>query len=90
METLDHLREILMKEDHPLKSISDMSGQDDSNKLYQLIEDGIEKLIKDFTIVANDMRDIFNLYKTIIHIKICFSTCSILQRSSEFNQRCHR
>ena len=53
METLDYLRDSLLKEDYPLKGITQLSGQDDSNKLYQLINDGIEKLIKDFTTVAN-------------------------------------
>lgn len=45
METFDSLRESLLKEDHPLKSISTTSGLDDLNKLYQLIDDGIEKLL---------------------------------------------
>ena len=67
METFDSLRESLLKEDHPLKSISQISGHDDSNKLYQLIDEGIEKLIKDFTIVANEIKDIFKKYKIFIY-----------------------
>ena len=59
LKTLDQLREDLLKEDHPLKAISQLSGQDESTKLNQFIDDGIQKLIKDFTIVANDMKKIF-------------------------------
>ena len=79
MEKLDYLREILIKEDHPLKGISKVSGQDDSNKLYQLINDGIEKLIKDFTIVATEMKEIFNKYKILIYTKLCITSRCILQ-----------